>query len=168
MSKTSLLKLGNARELKRNLSLILDQAALDLIEREIERHVTGLFTLGLNHYRHALRQQPASWRHKTSRLYYAAYSVGKAVRLYTSGEYTTDVKDHGRFGRLPDTFPGKSRYSNQLSLLREDRNTADYNHDARAKDLVINTADAEDLVRGFLKDSKMYLAGKGLRIRGRV
>ena len=84
--------------------------------------------------------------------------------MYISGEYSTDVKDHQKFNNLPEDFPSHSRYSNQFSILREDRNTCDYDHMSTAKDLVLGSRVTEDLVREFLEDVKKYLNDRGMRL----
>ena len=167
MKTSDLLKLGNPRMVKKNLAAILQEDALAAIESEIERNVTDLYRLGLQHYRFAVSQPPQRWRQKVSRLYYAAYSVSRSVRLYVSGEYSTESGDHKNVGKLPDDFPNKARFSNQLSVLREDRNTADYDHISQARDLVISPSNATLLVKEFLTDVKSYFQGRGLTVRGR-
>jgi len=165
MKSPHLLKIrGNAREVKDNLSVILDNDSVELIEKEIRRNVKLLFKLGHNHYLFAVKQPTTHWRQCISRLYYGAYNVSRSVRLYVSGEYSTDVKDHGKFNRLPEDFPSKDRFANQLSVLREDRNLCDYDHTAKASDLVISRKDAIDLVSEFISVAREYLAVKGTTV----
>ena len=166
MKSSNLLNLGNPRKVKENRSPILKQDALDAIEAEIERHSVELCGLGFQHYRFAVKLPRQHWRQRVSRLYYAAYAVSRALRLYVWGEYSAEAKDHQRIGHLPDDFPGKARLANQLPVLREDRNTCDYDHASRAVDLLIPTSDAVQLVREFLAETKSYLKAKGLEIRG--
>ncbi len=166
MKSSNLLNLGNARKVKENLTSILNQDALDAIEAEIERHSVELWSLGLQHYRFAVKLPRQLWRQKVSRLYYAAYSVSRARRLYVAGEYSTESKDHQKIGHLPDDFPNRGRFANQLSVLHDDRNTCDYDHASRAADLLIPTSEAVQLVRDFLAETKSYLKAKGLDIRG--
>ena len=99
-----------------------------------------------------------------SRLYYAAYNVSRAVRLFVSGDYSSDVKDHQRFDRLPEDFPRKDKYANQLAVLRDDRNMCDYDHTCRSNGLVLSTAQSTSLVIEFVDDAKSYLVGKGLKL----
>ena len=167
MNRSDLLKLGNPRKVKQNLASILPDDALAAIESEIEKNATNLYRLGLEHYRFAVSQPRQRWRQKVSRLYYAAYSVSRSVRLYVSGEYSHDSNDHQNIGRLPNDFPNRSRFSNQLSVLRADRNTADYDHLSQARDLVISPANAALLVEEFLTEVRNYLNDRGLTIRGR-
>ena len=128
MKTPHLLNLGNPRKVKDNLSGLLDATALGLIESEIEGNTRALMVLARTHYRFAARQSAPNWRQKVSRLYYAGYNAARALRLYVNGEYSTDVKDHQKFENLPNDFPSRSRYINQLAILREDRNTCDYDH----------------------------------------
>ena len=164
MKSPHLLNLGNARKVKQNLSSILDAPALERIEAEIKANAVALLTLGRRHYRFARKQSAPNWRQKVSRLYYAAYNSARAVRLYVAGEYSTDVKDHQSFDKLPDDFPNRARYVNQLPVLRDDRNTCDYDHVSMASDLALGSADATALVRDFLHDVTTYLLGKGLSL----
>jgi hypothetical protein len=164
MRSRHLLNLGNARKVKENLSGILDTAALDSIEAEIEANVAGLLTLALRHYRFADRQSAPNWRQRISRLYYAAYNAARAVRLYVSGEYSTDVKDHQKFDKLPEDFPNRASYVNQLEVLREDRNTCDYDHISTASDLALGSGDSTALVHDFLRDVRAYLRDRGMSL----
>ncbi len=81
-----------------------------------------------------------------------------------SGDYSSEVKDHKKFNKLPDDFPSKARYANQLDVLREDRNMCDYDHTCRASDLVLGTIQSTSLVKEFLDDAKSYLSLKGLKL----
>ena len=164
MKAPHLLNLGNARKVKQNLSGILPRRALAQIEQEIARNATRLYALGRHHYLFAMRQSSPNWRQKVSRLYYAAYNVSRAVRLQVSGDYSTDVKDHQKFDNLPDDFPARPRYANQLAVLREDRNTCDYDHTATAVDLALGTTESTMLVREFLDDAKSYLRSHDLSL----
>lgn len=164
MKSPHLLNLGNVRKVKNNLSGVLDQAGLDRIESEIETNVVALMGLARCHYRFAERQSGSNWRQKVSRLYYAAYNAARAVRLYVTGDYSTDIKDHQKFDKLPDDFPRRARYVNQLAVLREDRNTCDYDHISRASDLILGTRGSMELAREFLKDVRAYLNNRGMNL----
>lgn len=164
MNKPHLLKLNNPRKVKANLVGIIDEAALKCIEAEIEENVRGLLLLAKQYYRFAVRQPSAYWRQRVSRLYYAAYNTARAVRLYDSGDYSTNVKDHLKFNKLPDDFPNNAKYSNQLPILREDRNICDYDHIAVAADLVLGTKTCKLLVEDFLKDAVAFLRTKGMTL----
>lgn len=167
MKSPHLLNLGNPRKVKSNLSGLLEPAALELIESEIVANVVALLSLAESHYRFAVQQKGPHWRQKVSRLYYAAYNASRAVRLYTNGEYSTEVKDHQRSGHLPEDFPGRSRYSNQLAVLRDDRNTCDYDHISSAKDLVLGSRASVELVNDFLSDVRKYLRDHGMQEPGK-
>ncbi len=164
MKTPHLLNLGNPRKVKENLSGILDQAVLDKIEDEICANAKALYRLGRQHYLFALRQSSPNWRQRVSRLYYAAYNVSRAVRLFVSGTYSTEVKDHQKFNELPADFPSKDRYANKLAFLREDRNMCDYDHVCSASDLLLRTIQSNSLVKEFLDDARLYLAVKGLKV----
>lgn len=164
MKTPHLLNLGNPRKVKENLSGILDQAAIDRIESEIGTNAKALYRLGRQHYLFAFRQPSSNWRHRVSRLYYAAYNVSRAVRLFVLGAYSTEVKDHQKFNDLPGDFPSKDRYSNQLAVLRNDRNMCDYDHTCRASDLILGTAQSTCLVKDFLDSARSYLVIKGLKL----
>lgn len=164
MKTPHLLNLGNPRKVKDNLSGLLDAAALGLIELEIEGNTRALMALARTHYRFAMRQSPPNWRQKVSRLYYAGYNAARALRLYVHGDYSTDVKDHQKFEKLPDDFPSRSKYKNQLAILREDRNTCDYDHLSMASDLALGSRVAGELVRDFLDDVAVYLNNRGLNV----
>ncbi len=166
MRTPHLLNLGNPRKVIDNLSDILEPSALDAIENEIARNTIALFRLGQEHFRFAVKQSTRNWRQRISRLYFAAYNVSRAVRLWVSGEYSTEVKDHQRFDKLPRDFPSQARFVNQLLVLREDRNTCDYDHTARARDLVLGTASATSLVEEFLQDAETYLISRDINPRG--
>lgn len=159
-----LLNLGNARRVKENLSKILDKPALDAIENEIARNAAALYRLGLHHLQFARRQPGAHWRQRISRLYYGAYNISRAVRLFVTGAYASDVKDHQKFDELPDDFPSRERFANQLAVLREDRNTCDYDHASRARDLVLGTRASTLLVKEFASRARDYFKSKGLTI----
>ena len=163
MKSPHLLNLGNARKVKKNLAGILDPASLDRLEAEIQTNVVALLALARRHYHFARRQAGQNWRQKISRLYYAAYNAARAVRLYVSGEYSTDANDHQKFGQLPKDFPSRAQYVNKLAVLREDRNTCDYDHMSTASDLVLGSTSSLTLVRDFMADTTAYLQSKGLK-----
>ncbi len=150
--------------MKENLSGILDQAGLDKIESESVSNVKSLYKLGKGFFSFATSQTSYNWRQRISRLYYAAYNVSRCIRLFISGSYGSEVKDHKKFDELPDDFPSKARYANQLDVLREDRNMCDYDHTCRANDLVLGTSQSTTLVKEFLDDAKSYLSRKGLTL----
>jgi len=162
MRRPSLLNLGNIRKVQANLAPILDEAALEQIETEIQRNVSELMDLAMHHYRFAKGQPNPFWRQRISRLYYAAYNAARAVRLFVSGEYSTDGKDHQKFSQLPEDFPNRQRYVAELPVLREDRNTCDYDHLSSASSLTLGSKQSTELVHGFLLDVRHYLKAKGM------
>ena len=143
---------------------VVDAAAISAIEAEICANVAQLYALGRSHYNFAIRQNNRSWRQKISRLYYAAYSVSRAVRLCVNGDYSTDSSDHKKIEILPDDFPNKNMYANRLGVLRADRNLCDYDHTAELADLVVGVSDAVQLVQQFLTDAQSYLTRRGVNI----
>lgn len=159
-----LLAAANVRKLHSNLVTVLEQAALDAIDAEIQVNIGQLYSLGRSHFLFAIRQGNRDWRQKTSRLYYAAYNVSRAVRLCVNGEYSTDASDHKKIEVLPDDFPDKNTYANRLAVLREDRNLCDYDHVASRSDLVWSVEDSAEIVEKFLRDAKKYLRGRGVGI----
>ena len=163
MKSPHLLNLSNARKVKDNLSGLLDAAALETIESEIEANARSLLALARSHYRFAVRQSAPNWRQRISRLYYAGYNATRAVRLYVSGDYSTDVKDHQKFDKIPDDFPNHARYVNQLAILREDRNTCDYDHLSSTRDLALGSRDSTELICEYLKDVTAYLNKRGMK-----
>jgi hypothetical protein len=165
MKSPHLLRAGaNVRKIKDNLVNVVDAAAVLAIETEICTNVAQLYALGRSHYYFAVRQHNRSWRQKISRLYYAAYSVSRAVRLCVNGEYSTDSSDHKRIETLPEDFPNRNKYANRLVAIREDRNLCDYDHTAALTDLVVGVNDAEELVQQFLRDAQGYLKRRGVNL----
>jgi hypothetical protein len=165
MKSPHLLRAGaNLRKLKDNLVNVIDAGAIAAIESEIRANAAQLYSLGRNHYLFATRQNSRAWRQKISRLYYAAFNVSRAVRLCVTGDHSTDVSDHKKIEALPDDFPNKSRYSNQLGVLREDRNLCDYDHTAKVADLVVGVTEANELVEQFLDDAQGYLRQRGVAL----
>jgi len=163
MKSPHILRVGvNVRKLKDNLVSVVDPAAISAIEAEICLNVAQLFALGKSHYRFATRQNNRAWRQKTSRLYYAAYNISRAIRLCVNGEYSTDASDHRKVEALPDDFPNRSTYGNRLGILRDDRNLCDYDHTGKLSDLVMDLDDATDLVRQFSLDAQVYLKQRGV------
>lgn len=161
------LKIGNPRRVKQTLAPILQPDALDAIEKEIAKHTSQMYKLALNHLRFAKGVAAKDWRQKVSRFYYATYLGSKAVRFYSSGEHSEEGKDHQRVGLLPDDFPNRNTFANQLAVLHEDRKTCDYDHMSGRNDLVLSLINAEELATDFLNQVRDYLATKGVVVRGR-
>lgn len=159
-----LLASGNPRKLKNELGGILSNAALTTIEGEIRRNVSLLFHLGLAHHAFAIGAARKDWRQCVSRLYYASYAASRAVRLEVDGHFTTEPTDHKRIGDLPNDFPRREQFRNQLASLRDDRNLADYDHTAAEADLVFSVIDATVVAQGFLDEVRKYLTARGLAL----
>lgn len=152
----------NSRKLVRNLSHLLDQRAMEALQGEIERHVQALFGLGSQHLEFARSIHRDAWRQRASRFYYAALNIKRSVTLHTSGAFSTDSSDHKNIGSLPTKFPDMNTYATRLGNLRDDRNIADYGHDAVEGDLVISPSETEILVVKFCGHAKAYLRGRGV------
>jgi hypothetical protein len=152
---------NNVRQMRANLVVVLSPAELKIIDDEITKNAAQLFRLGASHYNFAKRQNARAWRQKVSRLYYAAYNISRAIRLWVKGEFATDVGDHKRVD-LPDDFPDRNTYSNRLSALRDDRNLCDYDHTARARDLIEDAAAWLKFVTKFERDARAYLRSRGV------
>jgi hypothetical protein len=135
-----------------------------LIDHALATNVVQLFELGISHFDFACGPADQYWRQRTSRLYYAAYAVVRAVRLEFEGSYSTDVTDHAKMGDLPSTFPHRERYKNQLGSLREDRNLADYDHSADETELLIQPDDAEQRVIDLIGDARAFLRDRGVNV----
>jgi len=147
-----------------NLRHILDTKACNVIQHEIDKNVKALFGLGEEHFRFAKQTQKKLWRQRISRLYYGAYNVRRAVELHTEGIYRTDASDHKNMHNIPDTFPNQDKYKSRLVNLRDDRNLADYDHDAGEPDLILTQDTAETLVADFIKDARDFLENRGVNV----
>jgi hypothetical protein len=159
-----LLASGNARKLKAELVAVLPPEALDTLEAEIHRNVREIVQLGILHLDFAVALTRKDWRHCVSRLYYACYAASRAIRLEVHGHFLTESGDHRRIGDLPDDFPRREEFKNQLLSLREDRNLADYDHTSAETDLVFSFADARAFAADFLNETKGYLVARGVTI----
>ncbi len=148
---------SNVRKMRSNLEGTVDRKALSAIDRAILDNVKSLLSLGKEHYDFACAQGPGTWRQCVSRLYYGAYNASRAVRLYRDGRYSTDAADHKEVGKLPDDFPDRERYSNELDTLREDRNLCDYDHTAVGGDLARDVAAWRELVGEFIERVGEYI-----------
>jgi len=154
----------NVSEMLENLRHILDANACSMIQSEINANVKALFGLGEEHFNFARQTPKRYWRQRISRLYYGAYNIRRAVQLHCNGIYRTDVSDHSRIGDLIDSFPNMDTYKRRLTDLREDRNLADYSHDATESDLILAQNDADELVNNFIIDARNFLASRGVVI----
>lgn len=112
-----LLASSNCQRLIKNVSYILDAAAVQLLQDEIERNVVALFRLREEHLQFAKTIPNKLWRQRILRLYYAALNAKRAVALNHSGDFSTDVSDHKNIGELPPGFPDPNTYSTRLVNL---------------------------------------------------
>lgn len=159
-----LLAASNCQKMIRNLQHLLDQPAVDALHQEVRRNVTQLFRLGDHHLLFATSIANKHWRQKVSRLYYAAYNIRRAIALNDSGQFAMDVTDHKRIGQFPDDFPNSNTFGIELEGLRDDRNLADYNHDATENDLLKMPGDVETLVTAFRTVAHKYLTDRGITL----
>lgn len=158
-----LLASSNPNRLLENLKHIVNGAAIEQIQSEIERNVLQLLSMGKEFLMFSSGLPSEHWRHRTSRLYYAAYLVFRAVRLASDGHYSTESEEHKRISKqIPTGFPDRERYMNQLGDLRDDRNLADYDHSIDESDLLFTFDEAKSLVTDFIRDSEIYLKRKGI------
>ena len=161
-------KAGNPSKIASAYTSFLAPAEIQKIQDEAKKHSAAMYNLGLSHYKFAISLTSAHWRQRISRLYYASYNVSKAVRFDNDGNHSTDVKDHSKVGSLPAAFPNKATYENQLSTLRDDRNSCDYDHLIRAPELVKSTSEYSLLVTAFLRDAHDYLTGRGVQLGRKI
>ena len=155
---------SNVRRMLTNLDHCLDAGALGALNTELDRQCKLLYQLGQAHFRFACQQSSYHWRQRVSRLYYGAYNCKRAVQLHVEGVFRMDIKDHKEVSKLPSDFPNSSTYEVRLRALREDRNLADYNHEARASDLAHGTSDTQCMVENFVSDARTYLRLRGLQL----
>jgi hypothetical protein len=146
----------------RNIDPLLTRVARQRLELAVLQNVAGLFQLGDEHLAFALAIDPGQWRHRISRLYYAGYNIRRAVLLCHDGSYSTDSSDHQAVNVLPDDFNERAKHGATLKTLREDRNLADYNHDATRRDLLQAPDVAESLIQAFRQEAVAYVRAKGV------
>ncbi len=156
-----LLASSNSLKMLTNLRHILDADACNAIQSEINANVKLLFELGQSHYMFAKQLARLHWRQRISRFYYGAYNVRRAISLHSNGSYGTDVDDHKKT-ELPNELNDYSIYSNQLRVLRDDRNLSDYDHTAIESDLVLTQDETELFVTSFLDNARIYLVDRGV------
>jgi len=159
-----LLAASNCQRMIRNLQHVLDEPAVDALRQEVRRNVIQLFRLGDDQFQFATSIDNRHWRQKVSRFYYAAYNIRRAVALNHSGHFAMDVTDHKRIGDFPDDFPNRNTFATELEGLRDDRNLADYNHDATEDDLLKVPADVEAMVAAFRVEAHRYLTDRGITL----
>lgn len=163
--KRHLLKASaNYRRMIENIRPYLSEESTGKLEDEFNRNVVQLFRLGEEYFAFAKAVDSAMWRQKVSRFYYAAFFLSRAARLEDAGTYVTDVSDHKHIGDLPDGFVNIATYQNKLKALRDDRNLADYSHDASEGDLTTPTKEIEALVEAFMDHVRAHLKSRGIAL----
>lgn len=155
----------NAARVMRCLGHVLAPAQIGKIEAEMYGHVRQLMDLSRIHLTYARRVQGrAAWRQRVSRGYYACYNASKALRLAVSGVFSSDVTDHKKVGELPDGFPEKNAWLDFLTKFRADRNLADYDHAAQARDLELAPSEYLDEARRFVGLAEQFLRARGVYV----
>jgi len=145
-----------------NLRALLEDNSYEKLETKFKEDVLGMINLGETHLDFALRTPERHWRQTISRLYYSAYILTRAVRLYCTGKYSTEVSDHRKVGEFPNDFPTKSTYAVKLNVLRDDRNLCDYDHTITQNDLAQGVEDWRTDIRNLQLEIVDYLRIKGL------
>lgn len=158
-----LLASSNPMKMIQNLNHLLAQQEIDKLTAELNRNVIALFSLGQSHFKFASTLPNSEWRQKISRLYYGVYNVRRAVTLNHSGRFSTDSSDHQNT-ELPDGVLHKEAHISNLRNLREDRNLADYSHQAAVTDLVMSPDDATIFAQQFIADCQQFLLQKGVTV----
>ena len=158
------LLIGNPYNTINNLKGILEEGELDKIKVAVRIEIRLLMQLSNEHYSFAKSIDRLHWRHKVSRLYYAAYNARRSVQLQDSGKYSTDVSDHKEVDVLPASLNQRTIHGSMLKQLRDDRNLADYSHLGREDDLFASTSDLEIMVETFLIDCSDYLRNAGVTL----
>lgn len=158
----------NARQLISVISPLLPKESVDRLELEISNHAKDLFRLGEHHSQFAEKLTEKDWRQMVSRSYYGAYNCRRALMLYKFGSYSTDPSDHKKVAEIPEDFPEKETRSARLRDLREDRNTADYDHSATVDDLIITPREAVEFSKRFIQDAKKYFSENGFDIESKA
>ncbi|WYX13446.1 hypothetical protein WJ974_20860 [Achromobacter xylosoxidans] len=155
-----LLAAANPLRMIQNLNHILQPAELAKLSAELDRNAKQLFALGESHLTFAAPLSDTAWRQKISRLYYAVYNFRRSVVFRDSGRFSTDASDHGNVEQLPEGLDNRESHVLKLRSLREDRNLADYSHQAVITDLVISPADALIFAESFNSDCRNFLLSK--------
>lgn len=158
-----LLASGNARRMIANLETIVDDSVLTILRLRLDDNSREMMALARDHLELAkhLKLEPRRWRHTVSRAYYASYLATRAVRLAYDGSYSTESTDHKKVGVLPTGFPNQATYENQLPILRDDRNLADYDHAATPADLLVGIEPAVTLAAQVISDAQTWLDSRG-------
>lgn len=105
----------------------------------------------------------SNYRSLMSRAYYSMYHAARATVYFMHGG--DDHEEHSKLPtNLPDDFPNKNIWVNDLKLARLERNKADYDpypNDIQFKSDSLNyLAKAHDLIRV----TTLYLQSKGLHL----
>ncbi len=167
IAKSPILKIPrNSGELIAELRPIIGVRASNRLQDEVNSNVIGLFKLGEMHFHFASQPLIAhgDWRQIVSRAYYGVYNVVRAIKLNKFGVYSTDVSDHKEVQNLPDDFPNHDSRKNILKQFRDDRNTADYDHDANESDLNQSASNAVAFSVSFIVDARAYLQARGVNV----
>lgn len=159
---------GNHNKIATAYARVLDANSLQMIGGEAKLHTAAMYELAVVHYRFAVSLTRPHWRQKVSRLYYAGYNASKSIRFDSDGNYSTDVKDHAKVGSLPNEYPNKDTYENELKSLRDDRNSCDYDHIIKASDLINSTRHYQDLITNFLRDAHDHLSARNVVLGRRI
>ncbi|SAL16849.1 hypothetical protein AWB64_01041 [Caballeronia sordidicola] len=84
--------------------------------------------------------------------------------LKHDGSFTTESSDHQKVDIVPEALENHSLYKVKLKNLRDDRNLADYSHDAVASDLILGIDEAEALVGSLFRDVKIFMMAHGIEL----
>ncbi|MGE8449815.1 MAG: hypothetical protein ACN6OP_04145 [Pseudomonadales bacterium] len=155
-----LLAATNPLKMIQNLNHLLQPAELAKLTTELDKNAKELFALGESHLMFAAPLPDTAWRQKISRLYYAVYNFRRSVVLRDSGRFSTESSDHNNVEQLPEGVEHRESHVLKLRSLREDRNLADYSHQAVITDLVISPADALVFANTFHSDCRSFLLSK--------
>lgn len=109
----------------------------------------------------AYNSSTPSYRSAVSRAYYSMYHTIRALSFYVNGG--DDHQDHSKLpAKIPDDFPSRAQWENDLKHARFQRNRADYDpyprNDRRFQ------GDAKHLIalaRNLTPEVRKYLRGKG-------
>ena len=155
-----LLAATNPLKMIQNLNHLLQPVELAKLTTELDKNAKELFALGESHLTFAAPLPDTAWRQKISRLYYAVYNFRRSVVLRDSGRFSTDSSDHNNVEQLPDGVENRESHVLKLRSLREDRNLADYSHQAVITDLVISPTDALAFANTFHSNCRSFLLSK--------
>ena len=165
--KPHILELENHAKVLRVLDHIADGSDLSWYNKRVWEVARQWFLLASQHLRVARRliSQPRDWRAVVSRSYYAGYNASRSVRYVVNGSVKFGADDHQAVGDLPQDFPQRASWSTFLVDLRKDRNIADYEPWIGMRS-TLSQAPSSSLsrVEDFVRQSKLYLRGRGIRL----